>query len=226
MGLPSTDRVLAGVDPLLPLGIAVAVVAGFALAPRIVEGITATRRPNPDFRDRLAARSGLPVPGRVRVVTGTRGRRIDAFAVGIVPGHEYVYVTEALVESFDEDELDAVLAHEAGHLELGHLRRRCSVAVLLGLAWGVPAAVGLGTAAATVGFGVTLFGAVLVQGIRHEYDADRLAARRAGHGATRRALERLKRSAPPSRVPAPLDRLSARAWLRRRIHRLRASPPH
>lgn len=221
MGLHSVGRVVDGVDPLVPLGLVAAAVAGFALAPWVIGQFTATRRPDRGLRTRLATRSGLPAADSVRVVTGSRGQEVDAFAVGIVPGREYVHVTEALVDSFDDDELAAVLAHEAGHVELGHLRRRCGVAMLLGLGWGALAAAGVGTAAASVGFGATLFVAVLALAIRHEYEADRYAASRIGRDGTRRALERLKRTAPPSRGPAPLDRLSARAWLRRRIRRLR-----
>lgn len=221
MGLHTVGRVAGGVDPLVPLGLAAATVAGFALAPWVIGQFAATRRPHRDLRSTLAAESGLPAPDCVRVVTGSQGEEVDAFAVGIAPGREYVHVTEALVDSFDDDELAAVLAHEAGHVELGHLRRRCAVAMLLGLCWGAVAATGIGTAAASVGFGATLFAAVLALAIRHEYEADRYAAGRTGRDATLRALERLKRTAPPSRGPAPLDRLSARAWLRQRISRLR-----
>lgn len=233
MGHPSSGQVLSGIDPLfpvepffpvealLPVVAATAVVAGFAVVPWMVGRLTTTARPGPVLRSLLDANVGLPDPKRVRVISGARGRHIDAFAVGIVPDREYVYVTDALVESFDDDELAAVLAHEAGHVELNHLRKRCGVAALAGLGWGALAAVGVGPATASVGFGVTLFAGMLALGVRQEYDADRYAARRVGREETLRALERLKRTAPPSRVPAPLDRLSARAWLRARIGRLR-----
>lgn len=219
MGL-HLGRVLHGVDLLLPLGVAAAVVAGFALAPWVLVLLAPTRRPESALRQRLRSTPGTPAPERVRVVTGSRGEAVDAFAVGVLPGGEYVFVTEALLTTFDPDEVEAVLAHEAGHLGMGHLRRRCGAAGLAGLAWvGVVPAVGpLAAAGAAVG----LLAAVIGLGVRQEYAADRYAAGRTGRDATLRALERLERSTSASRVPAPLNRLSARAWLRRRIARLRA----
>ncbi len=223
MGL-HTGRVFDGVDPLVPLGIAAAVVAGFAVAPWIVSLFTPTKRPGIALRERLESTPGTPAPGRVRIVSGERGEAVDAFAVGVLPGAEYVFVTEGLLASFDAEEAAAVLAHEAGHLRLGHLRRRCVAAGLAGLAWAVVASSvrAVGPLAATVGFAGCLLAVVLALGVRHEYAADRYAAGRTGQDATLRALRSLERSTAAPRAPAPLDRLSARAWLRRRIARLGA----
>lgn len=221
MGLHA-GRVLHATEPLW-LGAALAVAAGFALAPYVVGLLTPTRRPGRALRERLESTPGTPAARQVRVVPGEEGERIDAFAVGVVPTHEYVFVTEALIETFEPDEAAAVLAHEAGHLGRGHLRRRCAAAVCAGPAWGALAAAvpGVGAGAALVGFAGTVLAVAVVLGVHHEYDADRHAARRVGRDPTLRALERLERSANASRAPAPLDRLSARAWLRRRIARLR-----
>ncbi|PSP76528.1 hypothetical protein BRC81_13015 [Halobacteriales archaeon QS_1_68_20] len=222
MGL-HTGRVFDGGDPLVPLGIAAAVVAGFAVAPWVVSLFAPTRRPGTELREQLESLPGSPAPARVRVVTGGRGEAVDAFAVGVFPGAEYVYVTEGLLASFDAEESAAVLAHEAGHLRLGHLRRRCAAAGLAGVTWAVVAGSvsAVGPLVATVGFAGCLLAVVLALGVRHEYAADRFAAERTGRDATLRALRSLERSTTASRAPAPLDRLSARAWLRRRIARLR-----
>jgi Zn-dependent protease with chaperone function len=49
------------------------------------------------------------------------GRVITAGVMGIVPGLRYLLVTPALVETMTVDELDAVMAHEIGHVKRFHL---------------------------------------------------------------------------------------------------------
>jgi len=217
MGLPVGSSATAAA-----VGLAAAVVAGFAFAPLVIGRFLSTRPPE--------GLLSLPLDDptrRVRVVTGRHGREVDAFAAGILPGREYVFVTEALVESFEADELAAVLAHEEAHLRFGHLRRRCAAAVALTFAWAAGLATlgpvsGPGTMGATAGFAGALAVVVGGLGVRHEYRSDRYAVRRTGADATLRALGRLEQAAPTPRLPAPLDRLGARALLRRRISRLRS----
>jgi Zn-dependent protease with chaperone function len=49
------------------------------------------------------------------------GRVITAAVLGIVPGLRYVMVTPALLENLSLDELDAVMAHEIGHIKKKHM---------------------------------------------------------------------------------------------------------
>jgi Zn-dependent protease with chaperone function len=49
------------------------------------------------------------------------GRVITAGVMGIVPGLRYILITPALVETMTLAELDAVMAHEIGHVKKRHL---------------------------------------------------------------------------------------------------------
>ncbi len=49
------------------------------------------------------------------------GRVITAGVMGIIPGLRYVMITPALLESLSLDELDAVMAHEIGHIKNKHM---------------------------------------------------------------------------------------------------------
>lgn len=62
--------------------------------------------------DRLCALSGMPKP-RLAV---QRAWDPNAFALGRSPKYAVIVVTEPLLELLDQDELEAVLAHELAHL--------------------------------------------------------------------------------------------------------------
>jgi Zn-dependent protease with chaperone function len=49
------------------------------------------------------------------------GRVITAAVMGIIPGLRYVMITPALLENLSLDELDAVMAHEIGHIKNKHM---------------------------------------------------------------------------------------------------------
>lgn len=51
--------------------------------------------------------------------TGMRGL-VNAAALGFVPGLRWIVVTEPLVQELSDEELLAVIGHEAGHLKHGH----------------------------------------------------------------------------------------------------------
>jgi Zn-dependent protease with chaperone function len=62
---------------------------------------------------RRAGDAGIPPP-RVGIVDdGTP----NAFTFGHTPGDARIWVTRGLIERLDEDELDAVIAHEIGHIK-------------------------------------------------------------------------------------------------------------
>jgi Zn-dependent protease with chaperone function len=49
------------------------------------------------------------------------GRILTAGVMGIIPGLRYVMITPALLETLTLDELDAVMAHEIGHVKKRHM---------------------------------------------------------------------------------------------------------
>lgn len=49
------------------------------------------------------------------------GRVLTAAVMGIVPGLRYILLTPALIETMTLDELDAIMAHEIGHVKRRHL---------------------------------------------------------------------------------------------------------
>jgi STE24 endopeptidase len=94
-------------------------------------------RPLPEgpLRRRLescASRFGVRV--RDILVWRTGGRVVNAALVGTIPSLRYVLVTDGLLGLLDEDELEAVFAHEAGHARLHHAGQRIlAVLVPIGL---------------------------------------------------------------------------------------------
>ncbi|MCC6729515.1 MAG: zinc metalloprotease HtpX [Chthonomonadales bacterium] len=62
---------------------------------------------------RLAQSAGLPMPS-VHIIPSAQP---NAFATGRDPNHAAVAVTEGLLRSLDEEELEGVLAHELAHVQ-------------------------------------------------------------------------------------------------------------
>jgi len=125
---------------------------------------------------------------RVRVVQTDRSPVANALAAGALPGHRYVFVTDALFATLDDDAAAAVVAHEAGHHRRGHVAVRFlavggALAPLFLAAGGLLPGV-LGPAIASV---VLLLAAGPV--VRWtEFDADDYAARHTTAAAMERAL--------------------------------------
>lgn len=72
--------------------------------------------------------SGLPMPG-IRVIPDSAP---NAFATGRTPETATVAVTQGLLDSMNREELQAVVAHELGHIKNYDIRTMTVVAVLLG----------------------------------------------------------------------------------------------
>ena len=70
--------------------------------------------------DALCTRLGLHV-GEILYWPILEGRVLTAGIVGLLPRFRYLLITPALVETLPDDELDGVVAHEAGHVRHGHL---------------------------------------------------------------------------------------------------------
>jgi len=168
--LPLAERLLEaeyGRLPVEPLwafglglaGLAVAYVAGERAVLRSMGArrVDAEAAPGLHARvDRLAATAGVPTPD-VAVVDSEVP---NAFAAGRSPETATVGVTEGLRETLDDDELDAVLAHE-----LAHVRNRD--AAVMTVAYALPTVTYLVL--------VTTYRllAVFVEGFRHaDFDGD------------------------------------------------------
>ncbi len=66
-----------------------------------------------DIVERLAISAGLPMP-RVEVMPTSA---LNAYASGLFPDDTVVAVTQGLLDHLDEDELEAVIAHELTHIK-------------------------------------------------------------------------------------------------------------
>lgn len=98
-------------------------VAGFPLLLRMTWK-TAPLPAGP-LRGRLAAlnrQAGIQV--REILVWRTEGRVINALVVGFVPRFRYVLLSDGLLQALREDEIEAVYAHELGHVRQHHLALR------------------------------------------------------------------------------------------------------
>ena len=89
---------------------------------------------NPKYRqiinvvDEMSSASGLPRPKLYLVPDPDP----NAFATGRDPEHASIAVTEGLVERLSRDELQAVIAHEMGHIRNYDIRLMTVVASLIG----------------------------------------------------------------------------------------------
>ncbi|QLH80930.1 M48 family metalloprotease [Halosimplex pelagicum] len=185
----------AGVIALVPAGwprVVAAVGLGLvatALTPFAL--VVALRTRWPTDEERATVDGVLPDGVRLRVVDD-RTRLGSAFAVGIVPGAEYVFLTESLFDALDGEELRAVVAHEVGHHEHGHvLLRYLLVAVAAGAALGA-ASVAPDAALVAILAGTPPFAVALAWVVRRtEAQADAYAAEAVSGAALAGALEAL-----------------------------------
>lgn len=92
-------------------------------APSFVRRIWATRSlPAGEIRDRierLAERENIKY--RDVMVWSTAGGKIaNAGMAGLLPGSRYVFLTDSLLDNFTADEIEAIVAHEFGHIRYKH----------------------------------------------------------------------------------------------------------
>lgn len=169
----------------------------------------------------LAARAGVPKPRVYLMETAAP----NAFATGRTPGRAVVAVTRGLLGVLDRHELEAVLAHELGHVLNRDILISSVVASLCGAIMFIATAARWGSVKAAddnrgdglVWIAVAILapiGAMLVQlGISRsrEYRADETGARLSGKPlALAGALERIEQAATaarPMRVAAPAAHL-------------------
>lgn len=79
--------------------------------------------PDGDLRrrfERICARIGLRY--REILLWHTHGMVVNAAVMGLVGPMRYILVSDALLETMDDDEIEAVFGHEAGHVRHHHLQ--------------------------------------------------------------------------------------------------------
>lgn len=92
-------------------------------SPVLIRRIWATRRlPDGPLRRRFVdtcRRIGLRY--REILLWQTHGTTINAAVMGFIPPMRYILVSDALLENLDDEEIEAVFGHEAGHVHHWHL---------------------------------------------------------------------------------------------------------
>lgn len=199
------------------------------LGPRLIAPLFHRFRPLRDgpLADRLTAllaRTGFRSRGLFEVLESRRSAHGNAFLAGLGPGRRIV-LFDTLRSQLDEDEIEAVVAHELGHDLRHHQWRQAPagiagplvyialLAALLGQPWFFTG-LGVGSpsphaALLLVSWALGLFAFPLVPVVnalsrRHEFEADATAARLVGPGVVARALVRVHAANAVTLTPDPL----------------------
>lgn len=103
------------------LGSAVSVV--FLLTPLLMRYIWTTHRLPPGaLRERLESiASRMSLRYRDILIWQSRGMMVNAAVMGIIPQVRYVLLSDGLLESMSEKQIEAVFGHEAGHVRFLHI---------------------------------------------------------------------------------------------------------
>lgn len=199
-----------------------AVVMRTSLYPALVAPLFDRQRPldDPELAARLAAlleRCGLALAD-VRVTEASRRTRRANASVGGLGRRKRIALHDTLLERLSADEVEAVLAHEAGHARHLHIPQYllglgaaglaafAVLAALLPVSGQSPAATAALLLLALPGVGGLLRPAAGAALRRWEYQADRFAARHTAPDSLIRALEILHRV---NATPADADPLYA-----------------
>ncbi len=190
---------------LADMGIfAVYILAFFALAPYLGRVFNKSRPLEEPLRSELLKFcESLGFKVRDILVTGKKEYKVaNAGVTGIIPGCKYIFVTEYMLETFEPEEIKAVIAHEIGHIKGRHLWINAIIAIGWFAFWmGVVfllVKLNVNFLSPAVFFGV-FFSAyiiyfVFVQGkisIRNEFKADEFATKVVGRETVVKTLEKL-----------------------------------
>jgi len=177
---------------------------------------------------RVAVRAGLPPPAHVYEIPTSE---LNAFAAGFGRGDATVAVTSGLRRALSTRELEAVIAHEIGHIRHKDMSTNMHAAVAIAGLGGLyelgrmlcgslqrsdggdsddeeGSAASLGLALMAGGIATRIFAHLLQLSISRgaEYEADRVAAELCGPDAMISALSKIDRGS----ATAPRDQLAAR----------------
>ena len=169
-------------------------VAIFALIPPVMTRVWDTVPiPPGELREELES---LARAHRVRLrrflVWRTHGSMLNGAVIGITPWLRYIVLTDALLESLTEAEVEAVAAHEVAHVRKRHMLWLALSVIGAALLFGEGSALVLDAAGAHEsvalwgGAGISLVAVLLILGAvsrRFEWQADAFAARHLSGGA-------------------------------------------
>ena len=203
--IEAAERVGMGLD-LAPVWVGAVQFAGAAamivVSPLLLRMLWgATPMPESGLRRAVAAVCGRSaVRVKELLVWPTRGTTVNAAVLGFLPGTRFILFTDAMLERLGDESVEAVTAHEVGHVKERHLPwlalSTAAASGVLGIivAWGASLALAVIERSATPAEGtmrlladvlgtgvglVTLAGAVAVFGWvsrRFEWQADAYAA--------------------------------------------------
>lgn len=126
---PLSDGAISALD-LLPAAVV------FVLAPEVLTRVLSTQRlPASPLLDRLqemTREAGLRY--RAILLWLTHGNVGNAAVMGIVPRVRYILLSDLLIESMTDEQVEAVFAHELGHVMHKHLLWYAALVLLLVLA--------------------------------------------------------------------------------------------
>ncbi len=202
-----------------------------ALYPTLIAPLFNTFKPLTDLGvkervERLLARCGFAARGLYVMDGSKRSAHGNAYFTGF-GGARRIVLFDTLLSRLAPDEVEAVLAHELGHFKLKHVLKRAtwsavgSLALLALLGWlvGEPwfyAGLGLPGPVPRYGVALVLFMLALpaftflasplaaMYSRRHEFEADRYAARNASASALIAALVKLYEDNANTLTPDPL----------------------
>jgi Zn-dependent protease with chaperone function len=170
----------------------------------------------------------------VRVIDTGHNPMANAAFSGFGPGPKYVFVTDKLLENFDDDEVRAVLAHEIGHRVKHHIAMKLGallggMVLIGGILFGLGALGGdlphVAVFAVALMPIVVIVSLLVVQGavgIKLEEQADDYAASVVGADATERALAKIaEQNMMKMRTGRLWNIMSQHPGMEQRIQRLR-----
>jgi Zn-dependent protease with chaperone function len=225
-----------GLDPAARLGLlGLSWVAIVAVGPLVAVRLMPSRPLEEPLRsrvDELLRRGGVRVRD-VRVLD-TRGQKVaNALVMGPVPRLRYILLTDHLLQSMEQDEVEAIVAHEMGHAKQHHLLVKLGALIALAVAPVAALALGgrrllAGADPMVVALAVPVLlvvAVLLVQGglgLLLERRADEYAARLVGVDPTVRALDKLADSNMLKRRTGALWNLATHhPGIAQRVERLR-----
>jgi STE24 endopeptidase len=176
-----------------------------ALQPYLIMLLQNTRELDGPLRDRIdtfCAEQGRSLRNVYRI-DGQGNKLANALVAGTIPGLNYVFITDHLIAEFPDEEIEAIVAHELGHLEHRHLWYQGGLSLLVFGGWILSADYfGFENLMDQFGFygtfipiiALMLVYLVVLRGwlaVRQEYEADIYAASLTGPTTAVRALRRL-----------------------------------
>lgn len=135
-GIESAAYAVPGMVPWAVLGALVWFVIAFFINTRVIDGMTGaravSRQEDPrlyNLLENLCISRGLPMP-QLHVIDTPQ---LNAFASGVTRKQYTVTVTQGLLDTLDDDELEAVLAHELTHILNGDVRLLMVATIFVGI---------------------------------------------------------------------------------------------